>query len=224
MIPRSSLIQLPLSDWSAGSSAAACKDRWANSAETEGRDRWGPGVRGAIVRHCGQAARQHAAVGLPARRAEPRYVGAENVEEDGTPFPERFAALPATLEDQFAESARQRLGSPNLSLTPGDLIVPLKDVTQAADLQGAAVRVPAEVRAGRLTQDTVKLVFAGTATMHPTMSIGCCGHPRPDSTVGALPPERIVELRSSTRVNAPASVNNPLPDRGECMPPALDGR
>lgn len=35
-----------------------------------------------------------------------RYVGAEDVEEDGTPFPERFAALQATLEDQFAESAR----------------------------------------------------------------------------------------------------------------------
>ena len=35
-----------------------------------------------------------------------RYVGAEDVAEDGTPFPERFAALQATLEDQFAESAR----------------------------------------------------------------------------------------------------------------------
>lgn len=35
-----------------------------------------------------------------------RYVGAEDVEEDGTPFPERFAALQATLEEQFAESAR----------------------------------------------------------------------------------------------------------------------
>ena len=35
-----------------------------------------------------------------------RYVGAADVEEDGTPFPERFAALQATLEDQFAESAR----------------------------------------------------------------------------------------------------------------------
>ncbi len=35
-----------------------------------------------------------------------RYVGAKDVEEDGTPFPERFAALQATLEEQFAESAR----------------------------------------------------------------------------------------------------------------------
>ncbi len=35
-----------------------------------------------------------------------RYVGAEAVEEDGTPFPERFAELQAKLEDQFAESER----------------------------------------------------------------------------------------------------------------------
>jgi hypothetical protein len=35
-----------------------------------------------------------------------RYVGAEDVEEDGTPFPEHFAALQAKLEEQFAESAR----------------------------------------------------------------------------------------------------------------------
>jgi Type I restriction-modification system methyltransferase subunit len=35
-----------------------------------------------------------------------RYVGAEEVEEDDTPFPERFAALQATLEAQFKESDR----------------------------------------------------------------------------------------------------------------------
>ena len=35
-----------------------------------------------------------------------RYVGAEAVEEDDTPFPERFAALQAQLEGQFAESER----------------------------------------------------------------------------------------------------------------------
>ena len=45
-------------------------------------------------------------------------------------------------------------------VSPGDLIVSLKDVTQAADLLGAAVRVPDAIREGRLTQDTVKLVFA----------------------------------------------------------------
>ena len=35
-----------------------------------------------------------------------RYVGTEEVEEDGTPFAERFATLQARLEDQFAESDR----------------------------------------------------------------------------------------------------------------------
>jgi len=46
-----------------------------------------------------------------------------------------------------------------LILTPGDLYVSLKDVTQSADLLGAVSRVPGGVSAGRLTQDTVKLVF-----------------------------------------------------------------
>ena len=35
-----------------------------------------------------------------------RYVGAEDVEDDGVPFAERFAALQATLEEQFAEGER----------------------------------------------------------------------------------------------------------------------
>ena len=35
-----------------------------------------------------------------------RYVGAEDAEDDGVPFAERFAALTATLEDQFNESDR----------------------------------------------------------------------------------------------------------------------
>ena len=35
-----------------------------------------------------------------------RYVGAADVEDDDTPFPERFAALRAKLEHQFAESDR----------------------------------------------------------------------------------------------------------------------
>ncbi len=44
-------------------------------------------------------------------------------------------------------------------LEPGDLYVSLKDVTQSADLLGAIARVPSTVCQGRLTQDTVKLVF-----------------------------------------------------------------
>jgi type I restriction enzyme M protein len=35
-----------------------------------------------------------------------RYVGAEAVEDDGEPFPEKFARLRKQLEEQFAESAR----------------------------------------------------------------------------------------------------------------------
>jgi len=35
-----------------------------------------------------------------------RYVGAADVEEDDVPFPERFAAMRATLEEQFAEANR----------------------------------------------------------------------------------------------------------------------
>lgn len=35
-----------------------------------------------------------------------RYAGAEEVEANATPFPERFAALQATLGAQFAESER----------------------------------------------------------------------------------------------------------------------
>ncbi|HEY9091894.1 class I SAM-dependent DNA methyltransferase [Parasphingorhabdus sp.] len=35
-----------------------------------------------------------------------RYVGAEAVGDDGVPFPERFADLQATLEEQFSESDR----------------------------------------------------------------------------------------------------------------------
>ena len=45
-----------------------------------------------------------------------------------------------------------------LRLYAGDIYVSLKDVTQAADLLGAVVRVPNGVQ-GRLTQDTVKLVM-----------------------------------------------------------------
>ncbi|WP_159053051.1 hypothetical protein [Streptomyces regalis] len=50
--------------------------------------------------------------------------------------------------------------SPNkLLLRPGDMYVSLKDVTQSADLLGAVARVPSSVQVGRVTQDTVKLIF-----------------------------------------------------------------
>src|SRR6266567_4329243 len=49
--------------------------------------------------------------------------------------------------------------SPNeITLAPGDTYVSLKDVTQSGDLLGAVARVPPDVQAGRLTQDTVRLI------------------------------------------------------------------
>jgi type I restriction enzyme S subunit len=52
----------------------------------------------------------------------------------------------------------------NLLLAPGELFASLKDVTQSADLLGAVARVPAHVKQGRLTQDTVKLTLKATTT------------------------------------------------------------
>lgn len=54
--------------------------------------------------------------------------------------------------------------SANLLLGPGELFASLKDVTQSADLLGAVARVPAHVKQGRLTQDTVKLAFKSATT------------------------------------------------------------
>ncbi len=52
-----------------------------------------------------------------------------------------------------------------LLLRPGDVYVSLKDVTQSGDLLGAVARVPQEVALGRLTQDTVRLVFRSEETL-----------------------------------------------------------
>jgi len=48
-----------------------------------------------------------------------------------------------------------------ITLEPGDIYVSLKDVTQSGDLLGSVARVPRDIAAGRLTQDTVKLDFSG---------------------------------------------------------------
>jgi type I restriction enzyme S subunit len=48
-----------------------------------------------------------------------------------------------------------------ITLGPGDVYVSLKDVTQSGDLLGSVSRVPRDIAAGRLTQDTVKLQFDG---------------------------------------------------------------
>lgn len=45
---------------------------------------------------------------------------------------------------------------------PGDMYVSLKDITQQAFLLGSIARVPNEINVGRMTQDTVKLLFKDT--------------------------------------------------------------
>ncbi len=47
-----------------------------------------------------------------------------------------------------------------LMLFPGDLFVSLKGATKDGEMIGSVARVPSTVRSGRLTQDTVRLVFA----------------------------------------------------------------
>lgn len=48
---------------------------------------------------------------------------------------------------------------PELMLVPGDLFVSLKGATKDGQMIGSIARVPSSVPSGRLTQDTVKLVF-----------------------------------------------------------------
>ncbi|MGA2547286.1 MAG: hypothetical protein ABSF43_12105 [Rectinemataceae bacterium] len=47
----------------------------------------------------------------------------------------------------------------NLMLIPGDLYVALKGATKDGKMIGSIARVPESVSSGRITQDTVKLVF-----------------------------------------------------------------
>lgn len=54
---------------------------------------------------------------------------------------------------------------PRIILSPGDLYVSLKDLTQSCDLLGAIARVPNDINSGRLTQDTVKLEFGKSVPM-----------------------------------------------------------
>jgi type I restriction enzyme, S subunit len=64
-----------------------------------------------------------------------------------------------------ADNLKQYSGpsDPRILLQAGDIFVSLKDVTQSADLLGAVARVPPFITSGRLTQDTVKLVFLDCA-------------------------------------------------------------
>lgn len=67
----------------------------------------------------------------------------------------------------YKYSARKHYPGPSdekILLHPGDLFASLKDLTQKCELLGSVARVPQDVAEGRLTQDTVKLVFEDGAT------------------------------------------------------------
>src|SRR5690606_31358423 len=70
--------------------------QWRGDAEGEYGD-----VPGFCRSVATEEIRQHQYVLTPGR-----YVGAEEVEDDGEPFDEKMKRLTATLEEQFAEGAR----------------------------------------------------------------------------------------------------------------------
>ncbi|MFN9451361.1 MAG: hypothetical protein ACK58U_17120, partial [Rubrivivax sp.] len=92
-----------------------------------------------------------ALLGLPG----PVLLGLASIQRDG-------GFRGDSLKTYGGESASKLL------LSPGDLYVSLKDVTQSGDLLGAVARLPKSVPVGRLTQDTVKLVF-DTASYPPSL-------------------------------------------------------
>jgi type I restriction enzyme S subunit len=80
-----------------------------------------------------------------------------------------------------------------ITLGPGDVYVSLKDVTQSGDLLGSVARVPLDIAAGRLTQDTVKLQFDGKPISReyvywllrtPAYRVHCRSHATGTTTLG----------------------------------------
>jgi type I restriction enzyme, S subunit len=92
-----------------------------------------------------------ALLGLPG----PVLLGLASIQRDG-------GFRGDSLKTYGGESASKLL------VKPGDLYVSLKDVTQSGDLLGAVARLPKSISVGRLTQDTVKLVFEA-ASYPPTL-------------------------------------------------------
>lgn len=88
----------------------------------------------------------------------------------GTTYKSRLLGLPGPVllglgsiqrNGGFRDDSLKTYGGDSparLVLEPGEIYVSLKDVTQSGDLLGAVARVPIGIR-GRLTQDTVKLLF-----------------------------------------------------------------
>ncbi len=85
----------------------------------------------------------------------------------GQPGPVLLGLASILPNGGFRSDSLKTYGGPSpekLILVPGDMYVSLKDVTQSANLLGAVSRVPRNVLAGRLTQDTVKLIFTDEST------------------------------------------------------------
>ena len=98
-------------------------------------------------------------------------VGSHVSLQRGTTYKSRLKGLPGPYllglgsiqrNGGFKENTLKTYGGecpPKMVLKPGDIFVSLKDITQAADLLGSVARLPHHISSGRLTQDTVKLVF-----------------------------------------------------------------
>ena len=79
----------------------------------------------------------------------------------GQPGPVLLGLGAIERDGGFKDSKLKTYGGssdPRMLLSPGDVFVSLKDVTQAGDLLGSVARLPGHISTGRLTQDTVKLV------------------------------------------------------------------
>ncbi len=82
----------------------------------------------------------------------------------GLPGPVLLGLASISPDGGFRRGAFKTYGGESpakITLKPGDIYVSLKDVTQSGDLLGSVARMPSDIDAGRLTQDTVKLEFHG---------------------------------------------------------------
>lgn len=101
-----------------------------------------------------------------------RQLGSFFALQRGTTYKSEFIGLPGPVllglsairrDGGFRGDSLRTYGGASaekLILHPGDIFVSLKDVTQSGDLLGSAARVPSTISSGRLTQDTVHLVFS----------------------------------------------------------------
>ena len=67
---------------------------------------------------------------------------------------------------------------PSIMLGPGDLFVSLKGATKDGEMIGSIARVPITLPAGRLTQDTVKLIFKPEAKGNESYIYWCLRTPQ----------------------------------------------